>query len=53
MILKLGMKRQGMEVYKICINHDLDLFYGRVNLGRPCILMGEIVKMSFEGQNLQ
>ena len=22
MIFKLGMKHQGMEVYKICINHD-------------------------------
>ena len=22
MILKLGMKHQGIEVYKICINHD-------------------------------
>ena len=22
MILKLGMKHLGMEVYKICINHD-------------------------------
>ena len=30
MILKLGMKHQGMELYKIYIN--LDLFYGKVNL---------------------
>ena len=22
MILKLGMKHQGMEIYKICITHD-------------------------------
>ena len=43
MILKLGMKHLGMELYKVYINHDpgpwddLDLFYGKVNLGRPCI----------------
>ena len=41
MILKLGMKHLGMELYKVCINHDplddLDLFYGKVNLGCPCI----------------
>ena len=27
--------------------------YGKVNLDRPCIWMEKIVKMSFEGQNLQ
>ena len=31
MILKLGMKKQAKELYKVCINHDL--FYGKVNLG--------------------
>ena len=57
MILKLGMKHQGMEVYKVCINHDpvmtLTFFYGAVNLGRLCIVMGENCLNSFEGQNLQ
>ena len=37
MILKLDMKHQEIEFYKVCINHvvlgDLDLFYGKVNLG--------------------
>ena len=47
MILKLGMKHQAMEPYKNYINHDpgitltylddLDIFYGKVNLGRTCI----------------
>ena len=41
MILKLDMKHQGMELYKVYINHDpgmtFDIFYG----------------LSFEGQNLQ
>ena len=36
MILKLGMKHQGKELYKVYINHDprmtLDLFYGTVNI---------------------
>ena len=39
------------------INHDpvmdFDLFYGKVNIGRPCIRMGKIVKLSFKEQNLQ
>ena len=25
MILKLGMKHQGKELYKVCINHDLGM----------------------------
>ena len=51
MILKLGMKHQGMELYKVCINHDPDLFYGKVNLGCPCILMGEnCVKIHLKGK---
>ena len=29
---KLGMKRQGLEYY-----NDLDPFYDKVNIGRPCI----------------
>ena len=41
LILKLGMKHLGMELYKVCINHDpemtLTFFYGKVNLGCPCI----------------
>ena len=42
MILKPGMKHQG---------EDLDLSYSKVNIGRPCIRIGKIVKMSFEGKN--
>ena len=58
MILKLGMKHQAshkalQSLYKLWPLDDLDIFYGKVNLGRPCIWMGKIVKMSFEGQNLQ
>ena len=40
MILKLGMKHQGEELYKVYINHDpgmTDLFYVKVNIGRPSI----------------
>ena len=32
---------------------DLDLFYGKGNIGRSCIWMEKIVKMSFEGENLK
>ena len=42
MILKLGMKHQGQELYiqslyKSRLWDDLDLFYGKVDLGRQCI----------------
>ena len=49
MILKLGVKHLGMELYKVYINHDpgmtLTYFYGKVNLGLPCIGMGKNRKM--------
>ena len=32
---KLGMKHWGLEYYNLFINYDL--FYGKVNIGRPCI----------------
>ena len=41
------------SLYKSWPWDDLDLFYGKVNLGYPHIWMGKIVTMSFEGQNLQ
>ena len=38
---KLGMKHRGLEYYNVFKNYDLlddlDLFYGKVNIGRPCI----------------
>ena len=38
---KLGMKHRGLEYYNVFINHDpvmtLTFFYGKVNIGRPCI----------------
>ena len=37
-----------LKLYKLYINHDpvmSYLFYGKVNIGHPCILMGKIVKM--------
>ena len=47
MILKLGVKHLGMELYKVYINHDpgMTLTYGKVNLGLPCIGMGKNRKM--------
>ena len=41
MILKLGMKHQGMELYKVYINHAPDLFYGNVNLSHLSQISGE------------
>ena len=41
MLWKFAMKHQGMELYKVYVNHepedDLYLFYGKVNIGPPCI----------------
>ena len=34
---ELGMKHWGLEYYNVFINHDLYLFYGKVNIGFPCI----------------
>ena len=39
---KLGMKHRWLKYYNVYINRDpvmsdLDLFYGKVNIGRPCI----------------
>ena len=48
MILKLGVKHLGMELYKVYINHDPGMtltYYGKVNLGLPCIGMGKNRKM--------
>ena len=51
MILKLGMKHQAMELYKVYINHDpgmtLTFFYGKV-----MHLNGKNRKMSFNGRKL-
>ena len=41
------------SLYKSLPWDDLDLFYGKVNIGRSCIWMGKSVKMSFLGKNLQ
>ena len=32
MILKLGMKHLGMELYKVCINHDPGMTLTRLSL---------------------
>ena len=40
------------SLYKSWPWDDLDLFYGKVNIGHPCIWMGKIDKIWFEGQNL-
>ena len=64
MILKLGMKHQAMELYKVFINHDpgmtLTFFYGKVNLGCPfewgkllqCHLTGKTCSKLANGLNL-
>ena len=43
MILKLGMKHQGMEVFKICINRDpgMTLTYFTARSTSPMHLNGE------------
>ena len=49
-----ALRNEGLQnLYKSWHWDDLDPFHGKVNLDRPCIWMEKIVKMSFEGQNLQ
>ena len=53
MILKLGMKHQTIELYKVCINHDpwMTLTYLRQGqLGLPLHLNGEIFKIHSQGK---
>ena len=38
MFFKLDMDRQGFKVYKVYINVDLDLFYGKFKFGQNCSL---------------
>ena len=55
MILKLGMKHQAMELYKVCINHDPGMtltFLRQVQLRSPMYLNGKNRKMSFNGRKL-
>ena len=42
MILKLGVKHLGMELYKVYINHDPGM---TLTYGLPCIGMGKNRKM--------
>ena len=52
MILKLGMKHQGMELYKVYINHAPDLFYGNVNLSHLSQISGERLQDHWSSQAL-
>ena len=55
MIMKLGMKHQTIELFKVCINHDPGMtltYLWQGQLGLPMHLNGENCSMSFKGQNL-
>ena len=55
MILKLGMKHQAMELYKVCIIHDPGTtltFLQQGQLRPPMHLNGKNMKMSFNGKKL-
>ena len=49
MILKLGMKHQAMELFKVCINHDPGL---TLTFFRVMHLNGKNRKISFNGRKL-
>ena len=56
MILKLGMKHQAMELYKVYINHDPGMTLTILQQGQhrsPMHLNGKIVKVKFEGESLE
>ena len=54
MILKLGMKHQGMEVYKSCINHDpgmiLTYFTARSTYVAHALERGKLLKCHLKGK---
>ena len=54
MILKLGMKHQGIEVYKICINHDpgmtLTYFTARSTWVAHAFEWGKLLKWDLKGK---
>ena len=54
MILKLGMKHQGMEVYKIYINHDpgmtLTIFMARSTQVAHAFEWGRLLKCHLKGK---
>ena len=53
MTLKLGMKHQAMELYKVCTNHDPAMtltFLRQGQLGSPMHLNGKNRKMSLNGR---
>ena len=52
MILKIDMKHQAIELYKICINHDSGMTLTFCQLRSPMHLNGENQKMSFNGRKL-
>ena len=58
MILKLCMKYQGAELYKVNINHDpgMTLAYSKARQGQPkspMHLNGENCQLPLEGKNLK
>ena len=55
MSLKLGMKHQAMELYKVCINHDHGVtltFFTARSTRPPMHLNGKNRKMLFNGKEL-
>ena len=55
MILKLGVKHQAMELYKVYINHDPGMtltFLRQGQLRSPMHLNGKSRKISFNGRKL-
>ena len=56
-LVKLGMKHQREELYKVFINHDprmtLTYFTARSTKVAHAFEWGKIVKMSFEGKKLE
>ena len=52
MILKLGVKHQAMELYKVYINHDHGMTLTFFTARSPMHLNGKNRRMSFNGRKL-
>ena len=43
------MQHRGLWPIIVCMNHDLDLFYGKVNIGHIGFSMGKWKTLDFSG----
>ena len=57
MILKLDLKHQAMELYKVYLNYDpgmtLTIFYSKASIGRLCIRIEKLLKWNLKDKTVR